>query len=73
MKVKKIDVLFVPLEVEYKRLLLRWVFAFLAWFMLIRFKKFIFTMNGVPVCSIYRLIIPRFVRGGEKNKENEEW
>lgn len=64
MKMKKIDVLSVPLEVEYKHPLLGRVFAFFVWLMLVRFKKFIFTMNGVPVCSVYRLIIPRFMKGG---------
>lgn len=64
MKMKKIDILPVPLEVEYKNPVLGRVFAFFAWLMLIRFKKFNVTMNGKTVCSFYRLIVPRFVKGG---------
>lgn len=64
MKVKKIDILPVPLEVEYKSPVLGRVFACLAWLMLVRFKKFNLTMNNETVCSFYRLIVPRFVKGG---------
>lgn len=64
MKVKKIDILPVPLEVEYKNPILGRVFAFFAWFMLVRFRKFNLTMNNQIVCSFYRLIVPRFVKGG---------
>lgn len=69
MRMKKIDVLPVSIEVEYKNPLLGRLFAFFAWFMLIRFKKFTFTMDDVPVCSVYRLIIPRFVKGGGAYEE----
>lgn len=61
---KKIDVLPVTLEVEYNSPILGRVFAFFAWLMLVRFKKFNLTMNKKTVCSFYRLIVPRFVKGG---------
>lgn len=61
---KKIDILPVPIEVEYKSPILGRVFAFFAWFMLVRFRKFNLTMNNQTVCSFYRLIVPRFVKGG---------
>lgn len=60
---KKIDVLPVILEVEYKNPVLGRVFAFFARLMLIRFKKFNVTMNNKTVFSFYRLIVPRFVKG----------
>lgn len=61
---KKIDVLPVTLEVEYNSPILGRVFAFFAWLMLVRFKKFNLTMNNKTVCSFYCLIVPRFVKGG---------
>lgn len=61
---KKIDVLPVTLEVEYNSPILGRVFAFFAWLMLVRFKKFNLTMNNKTVCIFYRLIVPRFVKGG---------
>lgn len=66
-KIKKIDILPVTLEVEYKNPILGRVFAFFAWLMLVRFKKFKkfnMTMDNRTVCSFYRLIVPRFVKGG---------
>lgn len=61
---KKIDVLPVTLEVEYNSPILGRVFAFFAWLMLVRFKKFNLTMNNKTVCSFYRPIVSRFVKGG---------
>ena len=69
MKVKKFDVLIVPLEVEYLKPIMGRLFCLLAWLMLIRFKKFNFTMNGQPVFSFYRLIVPRFLKGGRADEE----
>ncbi len=69
MKVKKFDVLIVPLEVEYLKPIMGRLFCLLAWLMLIRFKKFNFTMNGQPVFSFYRLIVPRFLKGGGADAE----
>ena len=63
-KMKKIDILPVTLEVEYKNPILGRLFASFAWLMLVRFKKFNLTMNNRTVCSFYRLIVPRFVKGG---------
>ena len=69
MKVKKFDVLTVPLEVEYKKPILGRVFGLFIWLMLVRVKKFNFTMNGQPVFSFYRLIVPRFLEGGGDDAE----
>lgn len=69
MKVKKFDVLTVPLEVEYENPILGRLFGLFVWLMLIRFKKFNFTMNGQPVFSFYRLIVPRFLKGGGADAE----
>lgn len=69
MKVKKFDVLIVPVEVEYKKPILGRLFGLLCWLMVVRVKKFNFTMNGQPIFSFYRLIIPRFLKGGGDNAE----
>lgn len=69
MKVKKFDVLIVPLEVEYIKPIRGRLFALFGWVMLVRFKKFNFTMNGQPVFSFYRLIVPRFLKGGGDDAE----
>ena len=66
---KKIDILPVTLEVEYRSPIWGRVFACLAWVMLVRFKKFNLTMNNKTVCSFYRLIVPRFVKGGGADAE----
>lgn len=66
-KIRKIDILPVPLEVEYNNPILGRVFASFVWLKLVRFKKFNLTMNDRTVCSFYRLIIPRFVKGGGAN------
>lgn len=63
-KVKKFDVLTVPLEVEYKNPILGRLFGLFVWLMLVRVKKFNLTMNGQPMFSFYRLIVPRFLKGG---------
>lgn len=68
-RVKKFDVLTVPLEVEYKKPVLWRVFALLCWLMLVRVKKFNLTMNNETVCSFYRLIIPCFLKGGAPGEE----
>lgn len=67
MKVKKFDVLTVPLEVEYENPVFGRLFGLFAWLMLVRVKKFNFTMNSQPVFSFYRLIVPRFLKGGGDN------
>lgn len=69
MKVKKFDVLTVPLEVEYTSPLLGRLFGLAAWLMLVRVKKFNFTLNGKPIFSFWRLIVPRFVKGGASLEE----
>lgn len=63
-RVKKFDVLTVSVEVEYKKPILGKLFGALAWLMVVRVKKFNLTMNNRTVCSFYRLIIPRFLKGG---------
>jgi hypothetical protein len=68
-KVKKFDVLTVPLEVEYKKPILGRVFGLFIWLMLVRVKKFNLTMNGKPISSFYRLIVPRFLKGGGADAE----
>ena len=65
----KIDILPVTLELEYNNPVLGRVFAFFAWLMLVRFKKVNVTMNNKTVCSFYRLIVPRFVKGGGADAE----
>lgn len=69
MKVKKFDVLTVPLEVEYENSVLGRLFSLFAWLMLVRVKKFNLTMNGKPISSFYRLIVPRFLKGGGDDAE----
>ncbi len=63
-RVKKFDVLIVPVEVEYKKPILGRLFGALAWLMAIRVKKFNLTMNHGTVYSFYRLIVPCFLKGG---------
>lgn len=63
-RVKKFDVLIVPVGVEYKKPILGRFFGALAWLMVVRVKKFNLTMNGQPVFSFYRLIVPRFLKDG---------
>ena len=60
-RVKKFDILIVPIEVEP---ILGRLFGALAWLMVARVKKFSLTMNGQSVLSFYRLIVPRFLKGG---------
>lgn len=69
MKVKKFDVLTIPLEVEYKKPILGRVFGLFIWLMLVRVKKFNLTMNGKPISSFYRLIVSRFLKGGGADAE----
>lgn len=69
MKVKKFDVLTVPLEVEYKKPILGRVFGLFIWLMVVRVKKFNLTMNGKPIFSFYTLIVPRFLKGGGDDAE----
>ena len=69
MKVKKFDVLTVPVEVEYKKPILGRLFGLLCWLMLVKVKKFNVTMNNQPIFSFYRLIIPRFLKGGGDDAE----
>ena len=69
MKVKKFDVLIVPVEVEYKKPILGRLFGLLCWLMVVRVKKFNLTMNGKPIFSFYTLIVPRFLKGGGDDAE----
>ena len=69
MKVKKFNVLTVPLEVEYKKPILGRVFGLFIWLMVVRVKKFNLTMNGKPIFSFYRLSVPRFLKGGGADAE----
>ena len=69
MKVKKFDVLIVPLEVEYLKPIMGRVFGLFIWLMVVRVKKFNLTMNGKPIFSFYTLIVPRFLKGGGADAE----
>lgn len=69
MKMKKFDMLTVPVEVEYENPILGRLFGLFAWLMLVRVKKFNLTINGQPVSSFYRLIVPRFLKGGGADAE----
>ncbi len=69
MKMKKFDMLTVPVEVEYENPILGRLFGLFAWLMLVRVKKFNLTINGQPVSSFYRLIVPRFLKGGGSGEE----
>lgn len=69
MKMKKIDILPVPFEVEYKKPILGRLFVFYAWFKLVRFKRISLIMNSETVCSFYRLIVPCFVKVGDADEE----
>ena len=69
MRVKKVDVLPVAVGVKYNRPILGRLFAFLVWIRLVRFKKFNLVVNNKSVCSFYRLIVPRFVKGGGSGEE----
>lgn len=68
-KVNKFGVLNVPLQVEYLSPIAGRLFSAVAWLMLVRVKKFNITMNNKTVCSFYRLIVPRFVKGGGADAE----
>lgn len=68
-KVNKFGVLNVPLQVEYPSPIIGRLFSAVAWLMLVRVKKFNITMNNKTVCSFYRLIVPRFVKGGGADAE----
>ncbi len=63
-RVKKFDVLIVPVEVEYKKPIRGRLFGALAWLMVVRVKKFNLTIKNRTVCRFYRLIIPHFLKGG---------
>ncbi len=68
-RMKKFDVLVVPVEVEYKKPILGRLFGLLCWLMVVRVKKFNLTMKGQPIFSFYRLIAPRFLKGGGADEE----
>lgn len=65
MKIDKIGVFVVPLEVERLNPLL----GCFIWVRLLRLKKFTVTLNQKPIFSFYRLIVPRFVKGGGADAE----
>ena len=69
MKVKKFDVLIVPLEVEYLKPIMGRLFGLFICLMVVRVKKFNLTMNGKPIFSFYTLIVPRFLKGGGDDAE----
>lgn len=68
-KIKKFDVLTVPIEVEYTNPIAGRLFGVFAWLMLVRVKEFNLTVNGKPLSRFYRLIVPRFVKGGAGDEE----
>ncbi len=70
-KIKKFDILIVPIEVEYLFPVRGRIFAALAWMLLIRLKKIGLTWAGYdkPFFSFWRLIVPRFVEGGGADEE----
>lgn len=68
-RMKKFDVLVVPVEVEYKKPILGRLFGLLCWLVVVRVKKFNLTMKGQPIFSFYRLIVPRFLKGGGADEE----
>lgn len=69
MKVKKFDILPVSIEVEYVRPVLGRLLGIFCWLMCIRMKKFNVIINHEKICSFYRLIIPRFMKGGVPGEE----
>lgn len=44
-------------------------FDVFAWLMLVRVKEFNLTVNGKPLSRFYRLIVPRFAKGGDGDEE----
>lgn len=68
-RIKKIDILSVPVGVECTHPILGRIFASFVWLRLVRFKKFNLVMNGKTICTFYRLIVPRFVKGGGSDEE----
>ncbi len=68
-KMRKFEVLIVPVEVEYKKPILGRLYGALVWLMVVRVKKLNFTMNGKSIFYFYRLIVPRFVKGGDSGEE----
>lgn len=68
-RMKKFDVLVVPVEVEYKKPILGRLFGLLCWLVVVRVKKFNLTMKGQPIFSFYRLIVPHFLKGGGADEE----
>jgi len=64
MKLKKIKLMRVTVEVEYTKPILGRLLAVLTFLTLIRFQKFTLKKNGKIIDSFYYLIIPRFVKGG---------
>ena len=57
-KMRKFEVLIVPVEVEYKKPILGRLYGALVWLMVVRVKKLNFTMNGKSIFYFYRLIVP---------------
>lgn len=65
----KFGVMYVPLEVEYTSPIFGRLFGVFAWLMLLRVKKINVTLGEKPLCSFYRLIVPRFVKGGVSDEK----
>ena len=69
-KVKKFDILTVPLKIEFSHPMLQMLFRLWACLILVRIKKFnITTDKGKTVCEFYHLIVPRFMKGGASCEE----
>ena len=69
MKMKKFDILTVDIAVEYIRPFWGRVLAFVCWLRLIRLGKFNVKQGSKTIYSCYRLVVPRFVKGGNLNEE----
>lgn len=63
-KIKKFDVWSVPIEVEYIKPIAGRLFGVFARLKLVRVKRFNMTVNYKAISHFYRLIVPRFVKGG---------
>lgn len=68
-KVKKFDVLVVPIDVEYTSPLLGRILLLMAWPKLVRVMKINLTYGNETICNFSRLIIPRFLKGGARCDE----